>query len=293
MGHFAVTDITSGSFRAFERFARGGAGLAGATNGPLRVWIEDWSLESETPAVTPRPGTSVAAAADGSGPSGASAVFPLRLFADGEGTELQLELGAGKPLVLQGDRGLSQKGPEPGNASYYYAHTRMPASGRVVLDGDTLSVSGLAWLDREWSTSALSQGQVGWDWFALQLDDGWEMMVYQIRRDDGSADPLSDGVLIDPSGRRYPLAWGDEVRVEVTDRWSSPMDGASYPAGWRIRVPERGWDLTVAPAVRDQELRLAFRYWEGAVLIEGTGEGGEPVGGRGYVELTGYAGPGL
>jgi predicted secreted hydrolase len=130
------------------------------------------------------------------------------MTASEDGVSLDLRLDAGKPVVFQGDRGLSQKGAEPGNASYYYAHTRLPASGTVVIDGETFAVSGLAWMDREWSTSALSGDQVGWDWFSLQLDDGWEVMVYQLRLADGSADPLSDGVLIDPDGRKVPLEWG-------------------------------------------------------------------------------------
>jgi predicted secreted hydrolase len=281
MGHFALTDVEDEDFRATEVFARGGGGLAGASARPFRVWLEDWTLAS-TGSRDPV----------GVGPD-TSAVFPLRLAADGEGVDLELELQAGKPHVLQGDEGLSRKGPEPGNASYYYAHTRMPASGRIVLDGDTIPVEGLAWLDREWSTSALSGDQVGWDWFALQLDDGWEMMVYQLRLRDGSADRLSDGVLIDPDGRRVPLEWGREVLVEPTGTWASPVDGSRYPSGWRIRVPGRGWDLTVEPAVLDQELRVAFRYWEGSVGVSGAGDGGRPVRGRGYVELTGYAGAGF
>ena len=290
MGHFAVTDIDGDAFKAADLFARGSGGLAGAETTPLRVWIEDWVLESAAVgagegATAPLGAPGVARSTDAS-----ASVFPLRLAADGDGFGLELLLEAGKPHVLQGDRGLSQKGAEPGNASYYYAHTRMPASGRVVFDGEEHTVTGLTWMDREWSTSALSEGQVGWDWFALQLDDGWEMMVYQLRLEDGSADPLSDGVLIDPQGNRVPLEWGSEVVVEPTGAWASPEDGAEYPSGWRIRVPDRGWDLTVDPVVDDQELRLAFRYWEGSVAVEGVGEGGAAVNGRGYVELTGYAG---
>jgi predicted secreted hydrolase len=269
MGHFALTDAAEERFHAFELFARGAAGLAGARSDPFAVWIEDWTLESVS--------------ADG-------ATFPVRLRADGDGAALDLTLGAGKPVVLQGNEGLSRKGPEPGNASYYYSLTRMPARGTVVVDGRAVAVEGLAWLDREWSTSALSPGQVGWDWFALQLDDGWEMMVYQLRREDGTPDPLSDGVLIDPEGERHALEWGSEVLVEPTDTWRSPVDGTVYPSGWRIRVPERGWDLRVVPVLQDQELPLAFRYWEGAVRVEGSGEGAESVEGRGYVELTGYDG---
>ncbi|MDZ7778924.1 MAG: lipocalin-like domain-containing protein [Gemmatimonadota bacterium] len=275
MGHFTVTDVEGGRFHAFERFARGGAGLAGArmvaardTSAALRVWVEDWSLTGS---------------AGGSG-------FPMRASAEDSGVAIDLRLEAGKPVVLQGDRGLSRKGPEPGNASYYYAHTRMPASGSLVVEGDTVAVDGLAWMDREWSTSALSGEQVGWDWFALQLDDGWDVMVYQLRLADGRPDPLSDGVLIDPEGEKTRLAWDDELTLEVTEHWTSPIDGTRYPSGWRLSAPNRGLDLTVEPVLDDQELDLAFRYWEGAVRVRGTGVGGRPVEGRGYVELTGYAG---
>lgn len=270
MGHLALTDVQGERYRAEERFARGVPWMAGAQLDPFRVYLDAWTLETADP--------------------DSEDTFPMRLAGDVDGARIDVRLEAGKPRVLQGEAGLSQKGPEPGNASYYYAHTRMPASGWLVLEGDSVAVEGLGWLDREWSTSALSPGQVGWDWFALQLDDGWEMMVYQLRREDGSADPLSDGVLIDPSGRRVPLTWGTDVEVVPTDRWASPMDGAEYPAGWRIRVPDRGWDLAVEPALADQELRFAFRYWEGTVRVTGSGEGGAPVRGRGYVELTGYAG---
>ena len=271
MGHFALTDITNENFRAAEIFSRGRAGLAGAIAEPFEVWLEDWRLEGVSD----------------------DAVFPMHLVADADGLSLDLIMESGKPYVLQGDAGLSQKGSEPGNASYYYAHTRMPTQGRVTIDGESLGVSGLAWLDREWSTSALSDGQVGWDWFALQLSDGWELMVYQLRREDGSPDPLSEGVLISPEGQRVPLEWGRGILVEPTQTWFSPVDDAEYPSGWRIQVPERGWDLTVTPALLDQELRVAFRYWEGSVRVDGRGQDDQEVYGRGYVELTGYAGPGL
>jgi predicted secreted hydrolase len=267
MAHFTVTDVEGSEFGAHERFARGAAGLAGGTAEPLNVWLGDWSIE---------------------GMAGDS--FPLRLRAAANGTAIDLVLQAGKPPVLQGERGLSQKGPEPGNASYYYSLTRMPARGAVVVDGDTVAVTGLAWLDREWSTSALSADQVGWDWFALQLDDGWDVMAYRLRRADGTADSWSEAVIVDPSGAPTRLAFGDEIALESTDTWSSPVDGAVYPSGWRIGIPARGWDLTIVPRIPDQELALSFRYWEGAVSVTGSGEGGAPVSGRGYVELTGYAG---
>lgn len=280
MGHFAVTDAGGRRFHAAERFARGAVGLAGARAEPFRVWIEEWSLEEAGGETGGGGGAAV---------GGAASVFPLRLRAADGPVAVDLVLEAGKPHVLQGERGLSRKGPEPGNASYYYAHTRMPTAGVVILGADTLRATGLSWMDREWSTSALSDGQVGWDWFALQLDNGWDLMVYQLRTADGSAHPLSDGVLIDPSGGKRELAWGSDVTVTPTGSWTSPLDGSVYPSGWRIAVPGEGWALDVTPVLADQELDLAFRYWEGAVRVEGTADR-TPIEGRGYVELTGYAG---
>lgn len=276
MGHLAVTDARGRRFHAFERFARGAMGLAGAQAEPLRVWIEDWALETSD-AAAPVAGTAPVA------------VFPLRLRAAEGDVALDLVLEAGKPAVLQGERGLSRKGPEPGNASYYYAHTRMPTAGRVVLGADTLRAAGLSWLDREWSTSALSAGMVGWDWFALQLDDGRELMVYALRLGDGGAHPLSEGVLVDAAGGRRALSWGTDVSVTATGRWTSPRDGSVYPSGWRISVPAEGLALEVTPVLEAQELDLAFRYWEGAVRVSGSARG-RPAAGWGYVELTGYAG---
>jgi predicted secreted hydrolase len=267
MAHFTVTDVSAGRFHAHERFARGAAGLAGASAEPLRVWLEAWVIEGGSP--------------DG---------LPLRLLSEADGVGIDLTLTSDKPAVLHGDRGLSQKGPAPGNASYYYSLTRLPADGTVVLEGDTLAVSGLAWLDREWSTSALAEDQVGWDWIALQLDDGWDIMAYRLRRRDGTADAWSYGVLIDPNGAATRLEWGAEIWLESMGTWISPVDGVAYPSAWRLTVPERGWNLEVEPRIPDQELNLSFRYWEGAVAASGTGEGAATVSGRGYVELTGYAG---
>jgi len=268
MAHFALTDVEAGRFHAHERFERGALGLAGARTQPFRVWLDDWSLE--------------AAAVDH------ASTFPMRLRAAEGDVALDLLLQAGKPPVLQGEDGLSRKGPEPGNASYYYSLTRMPAEGRVVLGRDTLRTTGLAWLDREWSTSALSAGDVGWDWFALQLDGGWELMLYRLRRADGGVSPFSRGTLVDPAGRATQLDVGRDVRVEATGTWRA-TDGATYPSGWRVEVPARGWTLAVAPLLDDQELTGAFRYWEGAVRVGPVG-GGEGPTGKGYVELTGYAG---
>lgn len=287
MAHFALTDVAGGRFRAHERFARGAAGLAGATAAPFRVWLENWEISGAS-APPPRAAGQSDTAAGGSAP--ADDVFPLRLRAHEGDALLDLVLEPEKPLVLQGERGLSRKGPERGNASYYYSYTRLGTRGTLAFEGDTLAVEGLAWLDREWSTSALGQEIVGWDWLALQLSDGWDLMLYRLRRADGSADRLSAGVLVDPAGRATSLGADVAAGLESTGSWSSPVDGTRYPAGWRVRVPSRGWDLEVEPRLADQELTLAFRYWEGAVSVRGVGEGGARVTGRGYVELTGYAG---
>lgn len=199
---------------------------------------------------------------------------------------VDLTLRALKPVVLQGDSGLSRKGPEPGNASHYYSLTRLAADGTVSVGGVTHRVGGLAWLDREWSTSALSPGLAGWDWFALQLDDGSDLMVYRLRESDGGTAPYSAGTFVGRGGSVVRLS-ADDFALEETGSWTSPR-GGRYSSGWRVRVPSLELELAVEPRLRDQELDLAFRYWEGAVAVRGT-RAGSAVAGRGYVELTGYA----
>lgn len=271
MAHFALTDGEGGTFRAYERFDRGALGLAGAQAEPFKVWVEDWALEGS-------------GGEAGAGPDG---IFPLRLDAAAGDRAVSLHLRPDKPLALQGDRGLSQKGPEAGNASFYYSFTRLAAEGTITVGEKEVPVQGKAWLDREWSTSALSGDQVGWDWFALQLEDGRDLMYYQLRSRNGDPDPYSQGVLVEGDGRVRHLA-PDEVELTVLDRWESPRGSGPYPSRWRLLVPAQGLDLEVAPLLADQELNLTFRYWEGAVRVDGVA-GSSPVQGRGYVELTGYA----
>ena len=270
MGHFAVTDGGEGRHHAFESFSRGALGLAGAQAEPFRVWIGNWEISGP---VTGERGMN-------------SDIFPLSLRGGQDDIGLELQLMPDKPPVLQGQDGLSQKGPEQGNASYYYAFTRLDASGTLILEGDPVPVTGSAWMDREWSTSALSPDQEGWDWFALQLDDGHDLMYYQLRRKDGSADALSEGIWVDPEGRSRLLSL-DHVKLEVLDVWGSGLDGTTYPSGWSLQVPPLGLSLEISPIVPDQEMELTFRYWEGAVSVEGIRDG-KPVDGVGYVELTGY-----
>jgi predicted secreted hydrolase len=163
----------------------------------------------------------------------------------------------------------------------------MPAAGTLLLGDERFAVTGAVWMDREWSTSALGADQVGWDWFALQLSDGSDLMLYQLRRKDGSADPASRGTVIGPAGESRALEL-DDFALEVLDRWESRDSGARYPSRWRLRIPSEGLELTITPVLVDQELDVSFRYWEGAVEMKGTHKG-RPVRGRGYVEMTGYS----
>ncbi|HUN24717.1 MAG TPA: lipocalin-like domain-containing protein [Steroidobacteraceae bacterium] len=260
--HFAITDLERGRFHSAQRFARDALGLAGAHGPPVRVWLEGWSLAE------PTPGDWQLHAAD--------AVYGL-----------SLALHALSPPVLNGDRGLSVKSDVPGAASYYYSVPRLAARGELVRGGQRLPVSGLAWLDREWGTSALAPQQRGWDWFGLQLDDGSALMFYALRDAHDARDAHSAGTWVDSSGRTRPLA-SSQVQIEVERHWVSP-EGARYPSRWRIRVPAVGLDVAVIPVLADQELETTPRYWEGEVIVAGA-SGGRTLAGRGYVELVGYPG---
>lgn len=266
MAHFTVTDINENKFYFDERFSREGNRLAGAQINPVKVWLEDWQVEQV----------------------GKSINFDLptlNVTAKTERAEINLTLESIKPFVLQGDKGLSQKGSPVGNASYYYSYTRLKTSGKIILDGKDYEVSGFSWMDREWSTSALSKDQKGWDWFSLQLDDNTEIMYYQMLKNDGSPDNFSKGVLVDEGGASQPIK-KEEVVLNVTDNWKA-LDGATYPSGWILQIPAKNIDLKITPVVKDQFLDASIKYWEGSVKIEGT-KNGNRVNGRGYVELTGY-----
>lgn len=262
MAHFAVTDPVNRAFHAYERFSRGAAGLAGVQIRPFRGWLEDWEIRG-----------------DDDPP-------PFRLRAVEGGTSIELELDTAKPVVLNGIQGFSRKGRDVGNASHYYSYTRMPTRGTITVGFKTFEVRGSSWLDREWSTSALEEGQIGWDWFSLQLSDGRDLMVYHLRRSDGTSDELSSGTLVDTDGGSRSLN-DSEFNLQPLETWTSSATGIRYPSRWRLSVPDSAIDLQITPLLADQELDLSFRYWEGAVSVEGSSSGAA-VTGRGYVELTGY-----
>jgi len=273
LGHFAITDVARHDFRFTAKLARGALGLAGAQASPLRVWIGNWQI-GEMGAQEPT--------ASKSTPEHAT----WRLQAAGRGYVLSL---AARPLlapVLNGERGLSRKSGEPGNATYYYSIPRVAVQGTISRDGRPLKVRGLAWLDREWGSGSLGPQEVGWDWFALQLRDGSCLMFYSLRDRNGEEDPYSAGTWVESDGRSRPLS-RDDVRIQVLEYWTDP-GGARYPSRWRLVVPALGLDVTVHPVLADQELVTSPRYWEGAVDVSGS-RSGRTLTGRGYVELVGYA----
>ena len=262
LAHFAISDPQAERFLHRARTQRAALGLAGASADPPAAWLRDWRCELVAP-------------------------DEWKLHAEDADYALDLRVRMVKALVPQGDRGLSQKSDEAGNASYYYSGTRLEARGELRLGAAREPVSGTVWLDREWSTSALGRDQTGWDWFALQLDDGAELMFYQLRRADGTSDAHSAGVYVDATGKVVRLA-REDVAIAVDARWRSPHSGADYPARWRLVVPRAGLDVDVAPRLADQEWTGTLVYWEGAVTVR-------PRNGRaagvGYVELTGYGAP--
>jgi len=294
MAHLALTDVKGRHFYHFQRFSRAALGLAGAAPAPgeaaggrFRVWLDDWRVEAE-----PGPPSAACVAR---GPAERCLNMHLqasaRLDNGGGDVRLDLTLRADKPLVLQGDHGLSRKAPAPGDASYYYSFTRLATTGKVSIAGRVFTVRGSSWMDREWSTSALGPSQAGWDWFALQLDDGSDLMFYRLRRKDGRVDPHSAGIWVARDGAASALS-AQDVNVAVQAHWVSPHTGVRYPARWRLRVPDRHLVVELRPRLADQELTgAAVRYWEGAVSVTGTRQvdgQAQPVQGVGYVELAGY-----
>ncbi len=260
LAHFSVTDVGRGVFHALERSGRGDLGTAGASAMPLEVFVDHWAIR-----------------ADGE---------RWRLHASDAALALDLTLEPVSGVVLQGEGGLSRKGNEPAAASYYYSVPHWRADGELRIGSRAaMAVSGAAWLDREWSTSALGQEQAGWDWFGLRLDDGSALMFYQLRLRDGSVDPNSNGSLIAADGHKRSRG-SSEVSLAVLAHWESDS-GTEYPAQWLLTV-KNGPRLRITPLVAGQLWTGTFRYWEGAVHAEGVGPEGQALNGEGYVELTGY-----
>ena len=271
MTHLAVTDVNGRRYQFTERMNRSGPGWAGAATDVYRVWNEDWQATL--------------------GPDGEH-----RLTAAGKGFGVDLQLAERRPAVLHGDRGYSQKGAASGNASYYYSLTRMPTTGTITIDGRPIAVTGQSWMDHEFGTSFLEPEQVGWDWFSVQLDDGHDLMVFRLRRADGTIDPRSSGTLVAADGSFTRITFDEGFRLEPGRTWTSPVSGARYPVAWRLLLAGSVVDLAVTAALNDQELHTeqstGVTYWEGAIDVRGR-VNGRDVKGRGYLEMTGYSGPAM
>lgn len=265
MAHAALTDINGGGFYHHERYSRGGTGLAGVSGAPFHAWLEDWSVTGE--------------------PCAGDDCFAAVLELEAAEFELRLSLESTRSPVLHGDRGLSAKSGTPGNASFYYSYPRIETRGRVRLKGTTYPVIGASWMDHEWSSSMLEQGQTGWDWFSLQLSGGIELMIFRVRHRDPAGD-FHSGTLVHSNGLVEILDGGD-YSLHATDTWRSRDTGSVYPAGWTLSLPAADLELEIIPKLAAQELDENFKYWEGAVRVTGT-RGGRPIQGQGYVELTGY-----
>jgi predicted secreted hydrolase len=268
LAHFAVSDLSKGRFHYAEKISRAGLGKAGAARDRLHVWIDRWNAESPTTA----PGVQTLHATEGD-------------------LALQLTVSPEKPLVVHGTEGVSRKGATAGQASHYYSFTRLATTGTLSIGGQRFDVTGSSWMDHEFGSADLDKDLVGWDWFSLQLDDQRELMLYRLRRADGSADPVSSGTIIDRDGLGHHLSIGD-FTLEPTSYWTSQTSHARYPQRWQLTIPSQQLSLELVPLMAEQELSTTrstqVTYWEGAIKTTGTAQG-QPIHGQGYMELTGYA----
>ncbi|MEQ1794816.1 MAG: lipocalin-like domain-containing protein [Nitrospira sp.] len=268
LAHLAVTDVTGQRFHFRDRISRAGLGKAGADTTHLHVWLDQWK----------------AAAAGQTGDR-------QTLDAKADGIALSLTLDPAKPPVVHGERGISKKGAAAGQASHYYSFTRLTTAGTLTIGTETYRVTGTSWMDHEFGSADLSADLAGWDWFSIQLTDNRELMIYRLRRADGSSDPASSGTLVFADGRMQHLAASD-IQLTALDTWTSPTSKATYPSRWQVSIPSLGLSLKLTPLLADQELRTTrstqVTYWEGAVDVTGT-ERDQRISGEGYIELTGYA----
>ncbi len=265
--HFAITDVRSGKFHFTEQITRSGPGLSGAATDGMNVWNLGWSAKMSGEIIVIR--------------------------AAHEGMALDLELKPGKPLALHGDRGLSSKGPGAGQASYYYSLTDLASKGTIRTPDSqmTVPVEGVSWFDHEFGSNILSKDQVGWDWISIHLSDGRDVMIFFLRKEDGTVESESSGSLVEADGKTRHIR-REDLQVEVSGTWKSSASGGVYPNRWSIRIPSAGIELQLEPLVAAQELNTpgstGVTYWEGAVGGAGT-SAGRPVVCEGYVEMTGYA----
>ncbi|MGH8094046.1 MAG: lipocalin-like domain-containing protein [Chthoniobacterales bacterium] len=263
--HFTVTDPAGKKFFFHDKASRGSFGDAGFDQGERLAWIDQWTLRMKS---------------DGT----------FDLAAKAADAEIRLHLVPRKQPVIHGVDGISRKAEGRGHASHYYSITRLTTSGSLRVRREAYRVTGESWFDHEWATNQLAHGQAGWNWVSAQFDDGSDLMLYQMRLTNGRIDPISSGTLVRADGTSLPLTNAD-FQMTPERFWKSRATKANYPIGWRIVVPKEQLDFRIQPALADQELVFGpLVYWEGAFDLTGS-RGGRPIGGHGYLELTGYASP--
>jgi predicted secreted hydrolase len=260
LAHLALTDVDSGRFRYFQRLNRAGPGVAGVSFDEGRIWNGNWQVRWD------------------------KATDAQSLTAVADGVNFSFRLTPLKSAIINGENGVSQKAAGTGKASYYVSFPRLSVDGRL----NGVDVSGTAWMDHEWFTEQLDASQQGWDWFSVQLENGADLMLFDLRHTDGAIDPYSSGTYIAKDGRAMHLKRAD-FELQPLDYWTSPKTGAKYPVKWRISVPSIGVSLDCTAAVKGQELVSdtgpGLTYWEGAVTYSGSSPG------VGYLEMTGYSAP--
>jgi predicted secreted hydrolase len=255
MGHAAVT--RADTHRYAETFARGGIGQGGVGAKPFRAWIDSWEMRG-------RDGMSD------------TAIAPLDLKASGADFSYALRLDADRPLVLQGEAGFSKKS-ERGQASYYFSQPYFKAEGILTIDDRPVQVTGLAWMDREWSSQPLASDQTGWDWFSLHLESGEKLMLFRLRQADGQN--YFSGNWIGPDGMSAQIASADIAMMPTA---STGIGKRKVPTQWSVAIPSRGLEIETMPLNANSWMATSFPYWEGPIGFRGSHSG------VGYLEMTGY-----
>jgi predicted secreted hydrolase len=265
LAHFALSDLDRKDFKYFEKLNRGGLGPAGANSDNFYVYNETWFAEQLGK--------------------------QMILRAQAPGVAIHLSLDPAKAEVVHGKDGVSQKASGKGYASHYYSLTRLNSDGYVYIDGKASHAKGISWMDHEFGSNQLTNQQVGWDWFSIQLSNDTELMLYLMRTTSGGIDPNSSGTVVYANGSTKHLNLSD-FKVTPSGSWKSSKSGGVYPMHWQIEIPSEQCKLKVSPYFESQELATAkstgVTYWEGASKAVGS-FGGKPVTAEAYVEMTGYA----
>jgi len=283
LAHFALTDVEQNTFVYQSKFDRVNPYKSTFTAKPFGVALSNWQL---TTIGSINQGKDPIVRLQASMPEGAKSTQPVAI---------DLTLTPTKPMVIHGKKGVSQKADCKGCASHYYSYTRLASKGTVTQGSKTTAVKGTSWMDHEFGTNQLTPNQVGWDWMAIQLADGTDVMLYLLRQKTpvGGLDPNSSATWVSPSGQTQYLKLG-QFQLKPLATWKSEKSGGVYPSQWQLAIPSKQLTVTITPKVKGQELvfasQLGLTYWEGACSVAGQ-IGKQPITGNAYTELTGYAAP--